>query len=844
MASAWLSPNSRIRSASQERIFRNIRNDSSQSDIASLNDASARDIYDSMAKESAGRLEADVTSSTSTYQSHNSRGRPATRFQNHRTQADISIASSTGPQEIRRNSASTQHATISTQSELSALWNPDATDEEVFCSTQLEIERQERKKNRVPEIRDTAKKCGRWTPRREPMAPLTTSYLDTAFPDFTSGSIREQTNSIEADRSKIEDQTPCRGSGSKSKLPERLNSSSGLNPTPLAESVQAANATKRIVKTAPYDMHNAPTGNAKDNSLTFNLSQHSDAHNTFRSQNEKKARKDALVDKLFQKIEHNNTFLEHNERKARKDPVADKENILPRQRPHTTTKATNYVSNASRTVNGQRRTLSELHAQIDECSESSLNMARHSELRAGPSTSTYAANNTLTVSTSAPNPTQSSFLLPEMAGLTELVNGNYKDTTQTGKPASRFSNTAYQSSSAAKNIEVIGKIPMPEEEKEIYFSIELLQQRISQLEITNAAFEKQYKELQAKNQHQQTIIDSHSPQNVRRDSATEDSRCVDEGHKKLAEDLKNANAQIDAYERTITEQNMQIELVSNERDTAINERDEAINERDEANNERNTAIKQREGAIRQRDEAIRQQKEAVKQRNEITKQRNTATYERDEAYQQLESAAEQRKHIVKQLGKAADDHHQTTYERDEARKHLAEASDQRDETADRYNEILEAFKEMKVKNDDLLVEQRKLQQQIQDHKVQVHYSEEHYKKEIKNLQREKTEFQSELTKAAQRNKEVDVEIDFDGDVTMRPCEDPKAALRKITVNLKTQLAKLEKEYQGKATDYLKLDKEVNGKHRRGVKKQLDASLAELDKMAELVYSLKDIACSL
>lgn len=289
---------------------------------------------------------------------------------------------------------------------------------------------------------------------------------------------------------------------------------------------------------------------------------------------------------------------------------------------------------------------------------------------------------------------------------------------------------------------------------------------------------------------------------------------------------------------------MQIELVSNERDAAVNERDEAINERDEANNERNTAIKQRESAIRQRDEAIRQQKEAVKQRNEITKQRNTAAYERDEAYQQLESAVEQRKHIVKQLGKAAEEHHQTTCERDEARKHLAEASDQRDETADQFNDILEAFKEMKAKNDDLLVEQRNLQQQIQDHKVQIRYSEEHYKKEIKTLQREKTEFQSELTKTAQKNKEVDEEMDFDGDVTMRPCEDPKTALRKITVNLKAQLAKLEKEYQGKATDYLKLDKEVNGRHRRGVKKQLDASLAELDRMAELVYSLKDIACSL
>lgn len=86
------------------------------------------------------------------------------------------------------------------------------------------------------------------------------------------------------------------------------------------------------------------------------------------------------------------------------------------------------------------------------------------------------------------NQTQQSFMLPDLPNITELVSGVRKDGTpvfsRTSKSRSRFTSSTYgkggdgETTSHAR----LHSIPVPEEEKAIFASLQLLKEKVSQLE--------------------------------------------------------------------------------------------------------------------------------------------------------------------------------------------------------------------------------------------------------------------------------------------------------------------------------------------------------------------------
>ena len=111
-----------------------------------------------------------------------------------------------------------------------------------------------------------------------------------------------------------------------------------------------------------------------------------------------------------------------------------------------------------------------------------------------------------TFSSATHPPTQQSYVLPDMPNLSELVSGVYQDGTpvfsRNGKPrGSRMSSASRQQHRLQKlNHVEVAEIPVPEDEKAIYVSLKLLQDKVAELEVTRAENQKTIGDLQHRNQ--------------------------------------------------------------------------------------------------------------------------------------------------------------------------------------------------------------------------------------------------------------------------------------------------------------------------------------------------------
>jgi hypothetical protein len=196
----------------------------------------------------------------------------------------------------------------------------DPDDEEIFSSTNIY---DYPLASKLPELRDTAKKYGRWSPRREPEASIGTSVMNNAFKGFT-GTLPENTNN-NTDTFNLE---PPKGTSRNKYQP---------SPTPASGDDNSYFGTSRRM-TTPVDQN-----------------------------------------------KENTPLPKHSAQKSAKGSAIS---------------GSPYISYASRTVNGQRRTLTELHAQVADGSENSLLIHDRTNTITLPSKSSRFAKTQTTTTTS------------------------------------------------------------------------------------------------------------------------------------------------------------------------------------------------------------------------------------------------------------------------------------------------------------------------------------------------------------------------------------------------------------------------------------------------------------
>jgi hypothetical protein len=360
-------------------------------------------------------------------------------------------------------------------------FNPDK--DEVIMSTRQVDTDLSHTNPKLPKLRDTAKKYGRWTPRKADFV-INTSALDKAFPDFTQGSVDDgpDTESIEI------------GRGAKTRQ-------------------RGANRNSRFDYSDNFDSPIA-------------IGEYKILRSPHRGQDE--LTNPGLKDTNLNNVQKLSAFQQHRN-------VSQKENLPPSAQKSAT--GSPYVSNASLASGGQRRSLAELHAYVADESNGSLMLdtrpahktfqaknTRFSSQSKAPQPATLLKKQQLeeslsenvrtasgtpskgqgkkhqafnTASSNTPNPTQQSFILPAMTEVSHVVSAE----TGTGIPvvvrAGRVQSKAPNGFSG--QFDDVDGIEVPAEEEDIYLSLELLKSRVAQLETEKAESQRTMNELKRDN---------------------------------------------------------------------------------------------------------------------------------------------------------------------------------------------------------------------------------------------------------------------------------------------------------------------------------------------------------
>ncbi|KAF4553036.1 putative spindle pole body protein ppc89 [Elsinoe fawcettii] len=195
-------------------------------------------------------------------------------------------------------------------------------------------------------------------------------------------------------------------------------------------------------------------------------------------------------------------------------PTKSRKSLDPRKRaslranPHDpSTKTSDIVPAKTRST---RRTLSDMHARVAAAADSSLvlpsparapaQQSRFQRARvtsdiptrftsgAGLATGQTPRRSASAAAAEAGNATLASFALPDLPDIVELVSGTRKDGTpvfaRTGRGKSRFTSASYQGRGRGeeKGYKVVESVALPEEEKVIFASLQVVKERLAAVE--------------------------------------------------------------------------------------------------------------------------------------------------------------------------------------------------------------------------------------------------------------------------------------------------------------------------------------------------------------------------
>ncbi|PWY86051.1 hypothetical protein BO70DRAFT_370135 [Aspergillus heteromorphus CBS 117.55] len=261
----------------------------------------------------------------------------------------------------------------------------------------------------------------------------------------------------------------------------------------------------------------------------------------------------------------------------------------------------------------QRRTLSEMHAKVRDSYEGSLiederppfatNSARPTrfgnpnlshqiadavekasqeayarELRRGKT-----ANSTRNVPNNAGDTgTQQSFLLPDLPNLSELVSGVYEDGTPVYTRQHKNRTTRFVSPPDVTDVSFtrehmpLDAVPIPEDEKALFVSLRLLQDKVSELERTKAETERRMDDMRRENETLKANKSRHKDKHGR--SRAYESEEDEYRRDRLASDNQKLDAanlalqnKLDIIERKAQIQESSLKRLNRERDMAVSQ---------------------------------------------------------------------------------------------------------------------------------------------------------------------------------------------------------------------------------------------------------------------------------
>ncbi|KAF2274694.1 uncharacterized protein EI97DRAFT_97028 [Westerdykella ornata] len=430
----------------------------------------------------------------------------------------------------------------------------------------------------LPRIRSTAKKVGTWQPlRSEPPQP-DTSMVNKQFGDFDQSVSDEEDISVEQARG---------GQRSSRSTPGKANSSLGLY-------------------NSLYDM-TPPSGRPHKSAESGNLRRDAQIRRASRNDFDTASPRPTSTRNspaLAGKQERKRTSLAQSHAK-----ISEDESSFMEGRPPTFT----FQARSTR-WGGQRSRQTSL--QLDGVADTNdANRPRPGTAQTG---------------------TGQSFMLPDLPNLTELVSGVYEDGTPVfskSTPArSRFAMPA-RGRPRQQNHVPIDSVPIPDEEKAIFASLQLLQERVAQLEHERAEAEKKIEEQETE------IIELRAAQ--RAQSKFDGGTSGDSGKNIWKVEKTRLEASV---------QTLQKKLERSERKLSVSDI-----EKNRLQKERDNMATQLAVAFQNFDE-LKAEKEALTAENDTLRQEvDSLRAENDELHQQLEREQQQYREETVQLRRQVDE---------------------------------------------------------------------------------------------------------------------------------------------------------------------------------------------
>ena len=171
-----------------------------------------------------------------------------------------------------------------------------------------------------------------------------------------------------------------------------------------------------------------------------------------------------------------------------------------------------------------------------------------------------------------------SFMLPDLPNITELVSGVRKDGTplfnRAAKSRSRFTSGSYRPSAPAQH-HPIESVPIPEEEKVIYASLQVLKERVDQLELEKSKSAKRAEEYESEiiDLRSQLAVAQRRPDSGLGSSASDDDvqgyQAGKADNTRLQASVKALQDRFDRSERKVSIAEIAVKRVTKERNDLI-----------------------------------------------------------------------------------------------------------------------------------------------------------------------------------------------------------------------------------------------------------------------------------
>ncbi|OJJ44529.1 hypothetical protein ASPZODRAFT_686138 [Penicilliopsis zonata CBS 506.65] len=232
-----------------------------------------------------------------------------------------------------------------------------------------------------------------------------------------------------------------------------------------------------------------------------------------------------------------------------------------------------------------RFTRNDLSNQIADAVERASQEAYAKEVRQAKlaaSGRSQNGNGTYTSNMLADTLTHQSFLLPDLPNLSELVSGVYEDGTpvysrQKTRPT-RFVSANAGDTTWTRDHLPLDAVPIPEDEKALFVSLRLLQDKVAELEMAKAEAERKIEEMRQENASLKTDRSRHRDKNERmrhhdagEDRPRRDGSRIENENKKLESSNLALQNRVDILERKSEVQEAALKRLTRERDMAVSQ---------------------------------------------------------------------------------------------------------------------------------------------------------------------------------------------------------------------------------------------------------------------------------